>query len=861
MEDSHAGGGVIEFRTLGGVTLTVGSEPERRSVQLPPKPLALLAYLSVECRHGPRRRDDLVGLLWPELPDHRARAGLSQTLYRLKQELGPRGVLTHGQDVVCVDTDVLSCDVLEFQSALDEGRFGDALASYQGPFLQGFHLSDSEAFDHWLSQTRRRLQEGATAAARDLACEREREGDLDEAIRFAARALELSPFDETAVRQLIELFDGKGDRSLALSAYERFATRLWDELELDPSPETRELAERVKARTKATYLVPETQVGAPSQDGPGRASVPPATEKGEGKESVGRRPWLKGLPLGLAAIAIVAAVALTVGSRGSTPLNPAQVLVGGVANRTGEPSLDRVATSIGERLAGSLSLLDFVTPIQAAASGLEGGGREFQGPGASDPSLAEAAREAGAGTLVFASLDSAADSLTLRAQVVDVETGAVLRGIKTRVAPSLPSSDEALDGLSQEIAWAVGRRLDPRLEGWGRLADRKPRFDAYLEFVEGVEVYLGSAGFRQPEGAVEHFQRAARMDSTFYAPRVWSVIAHSYLSNHALADSLAAELQEVSDRLPLTDRYVLDSWTATRDGRPERALSVIEGAMILSPEAEYLPLAVLAALEAEHYGVAVRWMTEADTAHGWAAYWGQYSMSLAAAYHQLGMHELELEPARRTARGAPANIFLQMPEVRALAETGSPELENRLEEILAREDSPYQRGEALCLAATESVGHGHVETGMALLDRCIQWDLDHLEVGGDSERLRLGQSLVLAGRLAEARQYLEPLAETRGDNPWVVGPLGVLEALEGNSAEAQRIMDDLEKLEPPPPAWNQRKVYWQAAIAANAGLLQEAIGLLARLAEIGGGRPDPRDLFLEPLWDHPLFAQLIEVTG
>ena len=95
-------------------------------------------------------------------------------------------------------------------------------------------------------------------------------------------------------------------------------------------------------------------------------------------------------------------------------------------------------------------------------------------------------------------------------------------------------------------------------------------------------------------------------------------------------------------------------------------------------------MAVLAALEAGHPGKAVRWMTEADTALGWAAYWGQYSMCLALGYHQLGMHELELEPARRTARDAPANIFLQMPEVRALAELGSPELESRLEEILAR---------------------------------------------------------------------------------------------------------------------------------------------------------------------------------
>jgi hypothetical protein len=306
---------------------------------------------------------------------------------------------------------------------------------------------------------------------------------------------------------------------------------------------------------------------------------------------------------------------------------------------------------------------------------------------------------------------------------------------------------------------------------------------------------------------------------------------------------------------------VLESSIASREDRAERALNVIRRAMILSPEAEYMPLAVLAALNAGHHGEAVRWMIEADTARGWAAYWGAYSMSLAEGYHQLGMHELELEPARRTARGAPANIYLQMPEVRALAELGHPDLESRLEEILVRADSPYSRGEALCMAATESLSHGHEEAGDALLDRCIQWDMEHLEVSGDAARLRLGNSLMLAERLTEARTHLEPLAETMADNLHILGPFGVLEALGGNTEEAERIIAHLEGLDPPVPTWERKKVYWQAAIAANSGQLERAIRFLGRLLEEGGGAPDPRDLFLEPLWDHPLFGQMCEVKG
>lgn len=860
MEGSGPEGGIIEFRTLGGASLTFGVGPEAHTVRLPPKPLALLAYLAVECPLGHRRRDELVGLLWPDMPDHRARAGLSQALYRLRQDLDPRAVVTHGQEVVCVDENVLWCDAVAFRSAMDGGRSRDALDLYRGPFLRGFHLSDPGEFEEWLSQIRKRLHETAAEAARDLAREREEAGDLDEAVRFATQALELNPYDETALRHLIRVFDCNGERPLALHAYERFATRLRAEMDADPSPETFELIERVKLRTERDPRTPDPGVAPAPATRLAGSSGPPETQPKEGNAEPLRRLRGNRLWPALAGTAVLAVAALVYGGRDFEPLPPDYVLVGNVDNRTGDSSLDRVSTAMAEGILQSLSLLDFVTPVMPPSSDTLAGGGGPERLETTDASLRELARSSGAGTLVVSSLDSAGDSLSLVSQIVDVESGEILRGIRVNAA-SPTSIGGALEDLVERVAWVVSGRMDPRFEGAERWGDRKPRLEAYLQFVEGVDVYLGSAGFRQPEGAIENFDRASRLDSTFYAPRIWMVIAHSYMGNTRQADSMAAELQNISDQLSLTDRYVLDSWTATRNGQPERALSVIERAMILAPEAEYMPLAVLAALNAGHYREGVRWMTEADTARGWAAYWGAYSMSLAAGYHQLGMHELELEPARRTARGAPANRFLQMPEVRALAELGDPELEERLEEILARADPPYWRGEALCSAAAESMGHGHAETGAALLDRCIQWDEEHLEVGGDATRIRLGQSLVLAGRLPEARRHLELLAETRADNPYVMGPLGVLEALEGNTEEARRIMAHLDEIDPPPPAWEQRKIYWQAAIAAHTGLLDEAVRLLRKLADAGGGKPDPQDLFLKPLWDHPLFGQLTEITG
>ena len=69
---------------------------------------------------------------------------------------------------------------------------------------------------------------------------------------------------------------------------------------------------------------------------------------------------------------------------------------------------------------------------------------------------------------------------------------------------------------------------------------------------------------------------------------------------------------------------------------------------------------------------------EVITTAGWAAHWGLFSLSLVNGYHMLGMHERELEAARRLARAAPDNLWFLLPEVQALAELGSPELETRL---------------------------------------------------------------------------------------------------------------------------------------------------------------------------------------
>src|SRR5262249_47308966 len=114
------------------------------------KAIALLAYLAVE--RGSHSRDSLAALLWPDYDGQRARAALRRTLSTLRAALGGGWVQTQ-RDVVSLDPEGVMSDLEEARRLAGEGAFEAAAALHRGPFLAGFGLRDSQAFDSWQSFT------------------------------------------------------------------------------------------------------------------------------------------------------------------------------------------------------------------------------------------------------------------------------------------------------------------------------------------------------------------------------------------------------------------------------------------------------------------------------------------------------------------------------------------------------------------------------------------------------------------------------------------------------------------------------------------------------------------------------------
>ena len=126
-------------------------------------------------------------------------------------------------------------------------RLQQAVDLYRGKFLQEFFLEDSAEFEEWAVARRETTHQRALEALTDLANYYGQQGELAAAGRCALRQLELDPWREQAHRQMMRVFALEGQSGAAIGQYEKCRRVLAEELGVEPSSETRELFEHIRA--------------------------------------------------------------------------------------------------------------------------------------------------------------------------------------------------------------------------------------------------------------------------------------------------------------------------------------------------------------------------------------------------------------------------------------------------------------------------------------------------------------------------------------------------------------------------------------------------------------------------------------
>jgi len=246
-----ARGGIHEAPASGKLILRLlgdfAAEIDGREISLATrKAKALTAYLALS--DNPQdTRERLVGLLWSESDEERARASLRQAVHDIKLAFDSAGFAGFRVDkqTLSLVRERIVCDVDEVLAAAAQGVVHSRLLDTQriaDALLSGLDNVDP-AFQVWLLAKRQRLHDRMTLALERLL---PAEGDSPEASAAALALLNLDPTHEVACRHLIRTRAARGDIGAALKIYKSLWDLLEEDYDIEPSRETQALIVGIK---------------------------------------------------------------------------------------------------------------------------------------------------------------------------------------------------------------------------------------------------------------------------------------------------------------------------------------------------------------------------------------------------------------------------------------------------------------------------------------------------------------------------------------------------------------------------------------------------------------------------------------
>jgi DNA-binding SARP family transcriptional activator/TolB-like protein len=228
------------------------------------KTRALLAILALSSPR-PMLRSKLAELLWSRRPEEQARASLRQEIHRLLEALHPVGqqIMSVQRDHLTLRPGTVWVDVEEVLRASTSKP--QALSLLDGELLEDLDGVDP-SFDQWLAGERERLRDRARTLAETLLREKD---DPETVIPAAQQLLAIDRTHEGAWRALMRAYTNRGERGMAIQAYERCRAVLADMLDAQPSDETQRLLADIRASS------PPASAATPARPA-GNTAPPPA---------------------------------------------------------------------------------------------------------------------------------------------------------------------------------------------------------------------------------------------------------------------------------------------------------------------------------------------------------------------------------------------------------------------------------------------------------------------------------------------------------------------------------------------------------------------------------------------------------
>jgi DNA-binding SARP family transcriptional activator/TolB-like protein len=261
---------VVRLRLIGQMEAwTIRSESVLPSGR---KTRALLASIALAAPR-PALRGRLAEQLWSRRPEEQARASLRQEIHRLLDalSLAETDILVITRDHLTLRPGAVWIDVEEVMQAT--AARPASLALLDGDLLEDLDGIDPN-FDAWLHTERESLRDRARSIAESVLKDNM---EPDATIAYAQRLLTIDRSHEGAWRALMKAHAARGERGLAVQAYDRCRTVLADMLDAAPSVETQKLLNEIRGPSHSRLPLRPPQPVEPAP-GPAEAAVAPPLE-------------------------------------------------------------------------------------------------------------------------------------------------------------------------------------------------------------------------------------------------------------------------------------------------------------------------------------------------------------------------------------------------------------------------------------------------------------------------------------------------------------------------------------------------------------------------------------------------------
>lgn len=235
--------------------------PEEGIPDLPGTRNALLLAYFAQSPGQKIRRDKLLALFWPDVPQESARNSLNVALCHIRthfqQFLRPEEkIIVHQRGSYLLNPDwIIHTDVQEFTQWMQRGRtadqeqnrtagiqaYGKALQCYRGDFLEAFPGED------WVLALRDQLRDRYLHALDRLGHLYLSMADSRQALFAFQEMVRCDPFSEKAHRSLMSCYAKEGQTSLAIRQFRKCENMLREEFGVAPSEKTLELCQQIIA--------------------------------------------------------------------------------------------------------------------------------------------------------------------------------------------------------------------------------------------------------------------------------------------------------------------------------------------------------------------------------------------------------------------------------------------------------------------------------------------------------------------------------------------------------------------------------------------------------------------------------------